>query len=259
MDKFVQRIDFINDERLNAPKHVHHFKVFDEDLLNKCFFIYFLNFKPYKSNVKEQIDNFRGMVSLAKYIYYNRYPKSIPRLNHEVYNKVLDVYKRKKEREISMAMMNNVSEGIEDFSEMEFISFVYFFTNFLKHARQLKSGKSITRRLLNVEEGKEFQVLPELMNMLEPVKYKKLRPTTIKKTLRGRTYDVCQNKLKLCPTKYNLKDIFRKVTNVNTFDHFNGTFESGIVNIFQDVVPNNLTEDELIHSIKRLKKEMEHI
>jgi len=259
MDKFVQRIDFINDERLNAPKHVNHFKVFDDDLLNKCFFVYFLNFKPNESNVKEQIDSFRGMVSLAKYLYHNRYPKSIPRLNHEVYKHVLDIYKKKKEREIAMTMMNSVSEDIGDFSEMEFISFVYFFTNFLKHARQLKSGKSIPRIVMDVEEGKEFQILPELMEMLEPVKYKKLRPTTIKKTLRGRTYDVCRNKLNLCPTKYNLNDIFRKVTNVNIFDHFNGTFESGIVNIFQDIVPKNLTEGDLLHSIKSLKKEMKHL
>ncbi len=90
------------------------------------------------------------------------------------------------------------------------------------------------------------------------LKYEEIDPEieTKKTNLRNRILDTLK---KMNVNKYNLEEVFSKPLEVDVFSHFNGKFESGIENIFQGVIPKDMTEEELYKVINTMKNEIKHL
>lgn len=187
----------------------------DEPLLEKTIFIYFLNYN--KKDIEKSVKNFIKIFRLSKYIYFNKYP-SIDVFEDDI-SKIESIYKEYKVISVyAVKLFKEVSNKIDSFNEMEFISFMYHIVPRLKKYNIDKD-----------EYSDEYKIKKRLIHIL--------------------------NKLNI---KENIDDMFQKNVENGLYSLFNGPFESGIENIFVDSIPKNFTENDLYNNILKLYKEIKN-
>lgn len=214
MERLKLLITELNVNKNTKKKFSHTFKFFKDELLNKTIFVYF--------NVFDEINDlekFLSIVKLANYIYHAKIDRSKNKISTDCLENIKVIFNNKINMQVSQLLFSDLSQTINSFKEMEFISLVFFLTHILRD---------------------------------ENIKFVKLE----KRDLKGRIWEVLET---IKQKEYNLKEIFKPPKNVSVFNHFNGRFESGIKNIFPEVIPKDMNENDLYEMIVKFKKEIKHL
>jgi hypothetical protein len=229
--------EFLHYDKLSENhKLLEKIKFFNNELLDKTVFIFFLLFdKPLfyvnqKKKYQGEINIFKEMTELLYYVFYTKKPKNVknkPKIDYKQVEKIME-----HRNEYGLIYYSNLyNTNINTFEEAEFLSFCFYMTHVLYNMCGYK------------EDSKHEYVLD--------------KETKMKSTLKERFVHLL-NTYKFQFNKKDVESLFKQTSmgNFSILNHFYGRFESGLKNIFKGCIPKNLSEKQLYQYIKDLNEEI---